>query len=236
MRREIKPETLLSHLPLLKGLDAQTLARLAASTRRVRLKRNAVLFREGDLPAGFYAVVYGQIKLAKSNAGGAERTVDIIGPGKSFAEPMMFLGKPYIVSAVALADTLVLQVDARAVFDEIERHPGFARRVISGLARRVEVLVRELDTYALGSAAQRLVHYLLRKVPANASGEVEIALPAAKSAIASKLNLSAEHLSRILHELSSRGLVRVERRRMRIPDLGRLRAYRETGGSRKFRS
>jgi hypothetical protein len=48
---------------------------------------------------------------------------------------------------------------------------------------------------------------------------------APKRAIASQLNLSAEHLSRILRELMAHGLIEVSARRVRIPDVGRLRDW-----------
>jgi CRP-like cAMP-binding protein len=42
--------------------------------------------------------------------------------------------------------------------------------------------------------------------------------------IASRLNMTPEHFSRILHDLSSAGLIEVNGRAVRIPDLERLRA------------
>jgi CRP-like cAMP-binding protein len=52
-----------------------------------------------------------------------------------------------------------------------------------------------------------------------------VTLPAAKRAIASQLNFSPEHLSRILRELALEGLIEVSGRKLRIPDLERLRAW-----------
>ena len=50
-------------------------------------------------------------------------------------------------------------------------------------------------------------------------------LPTNKGIIASRLNLTQEHFSRILHELSEKGLVVVEGRKIHIPDVGKLRTY-----------
>jgi len=50
-----------------------------------------------------------------------------------------------------------------------------------------------------------------------------VALPAAKKTVASRLNLSPEHLSRILGQLSAAGLIRVRGRTVEIPDTARLR-------------
>jgi CRP-like cAMP-binding protein len=155
VRREIATETFLARLPLFAGLAAEPLARLAAATTRRRLARGEALFRQGEPSTGLHAVLYGSIKLSMRAARG-ERVVDIVGPGQSFGEPVMFLEKPYIVSATALADSLVLQVDREAVFAELERSPQLARRVIAALSQRIEGLVREVETYALGSAGERL--------------------------------------------------------------------------------
>jgi CRP/FNR family transcriptional regulator, dissimilatory nitrate respiration regulator len=171
-----------------------------------------------------HVVVYGGIKLSMHGRGSAEHVVDILGAGRSFGEPIMFLRKPYVVSASATCDTLVLQVPREAVFAEIERNPGFARRVIETLSERAEGLVQQLETQAAGSAADRLVAWLLRR-SASAHGESRVRLPGSKTALASQLNLSAEHLSRVLRELSDRGLLEVRGRELLVRDLPRLREW-----------
>jgi len=50
-------------------------------------------------------------------------------------------------------------------------------------------------------------------------------LHAAKGVIASRLNLTQEHFSRILHQLMEAGLIEVSRRDIHIPDIRRLRAH-----------
>ena len=219
MRREIRTETFLARLPLFEGLTTEELARLGAATVRRSLRRGEVLFREGEPSTGLYALVYGSIQLA-SRAG---RVIDIVGPGRSFGEPVMFMEKPWIVTASALADSLVLHVSRQAIFDELEHSPAFARRVIGAVSERAEGLVRQLDARAAGPAAQRVVSWVLRQPPAHGGKQATVTLPGAKRALASQLNLSAEHFSRVLHQLAQRGLIEVQGRRLHIPDLERLR-------------
>ena len=209
-------------LPLFEGLGDEALARLAAATTRRELRRGEILFREGEPSTGLYALVYGAIKLA-TGAGGAQHVIDIVGPGRSFGEPVMFMEKPWIVTASALADSLALHVAREAIFAELERNPRFARRVIGTLAERAEGLVRQLETRAAGPAAQRVASWLLKQPAARSGGEASITLPGAKSALASQLNLSAEHFSRVLRELSGRGLIEVHGRRVHVPDVQRLK-------------
>src|SRR5512134_3223443 len=155
MRREIRPEQFLARLPLFAGLGAAELERLAAATTRRELKRGEFLFRQGEPPTGFHAVVHGRIELRARSPHGRERVTDIVGAGRSFGEAIMFLDKPYIVSAKALGDALVLHVAKETVFAELEHNPAFGRRVIATLAAKLHSAARELDTYALGSAEKR---------------------------------------------------------------------------------
>lgn len=223
MRRPIRLEQFLARLPLFAGLGEAELARLAGATTRRELKRGEFLFRQGEPCSGFYVVVHGRVALTSRPPRGRERVNDIVGAGRSFAEAIMFLERPYIVSAQALGDALVLHVAKDAVFRELERNPGFARRVIGALSEKLHAAVRELDSYALGSGEQRFADWLLRAAGPAERGAASVTLPAAKRAIASRLNLSAEHLSRILRHLVSEGLIEMRGRTVEIPDVARLR-------------
>lgn len=225
MRREPDVKAFLAHLPLFQGLSAADVERLAAGTTRRRLRAGDALFRQGEPPTGLYAVVHGRIALTARSARGRERVTEIIGAGRSFGEAVMFLDKPYIVAARALSDALVLHLAKDTVFAELERNPRFVRRMLAGLSAKLHATVRELDTYALGSAERRFAAWLLRAAPPAQRGAASVTLPAAKKAVASRLNLSAEHLSRILRHLAAEGLIRVHGRRLEIPDLARLRDW-----------
>jgi CRP-like cAMP-binding protein len=227
VRREIAPEVFLAGLPLFEALDATTLARLAAATTRRTLKRGETLFRKGDPATGMYVVVYGEIKLMTFTPARGSRLTGIVGPGQCFGEPVMFLERPALVDAQAVGDALLLHLPKQSMFEEIERNPKFARRMIAGLSKRVESLVRELDRQALGSGRGRFIAYLLRQRHDRATPLV-VTLPAAKAEIASQLNLTPEHFSRILHELATAGLLQIQGRRITVPDLNRLqRATRQ---------
>ena len=111
----------------------------------------------------------------------------------------MFLGKPYIVSSQALVDTMLLHVAQQAVFEELERTPRFARKMLAGLSRRLHGLIGDVEAYSLNSGTQRVIGYLLRE--GLDDGE-EVTLHASKAVVASRLNLTPEHFSRILHDLA----------------------------------
>lgn len=220
-RSRATPQALLARLPLLAELDAGTLARLAAGTERRALERGDAVLRVGEPVTAIHVVVYGEVRLSAPLPGGGARLTGVARPGSSFGEAVMFLERPAVVDAVAACDTLLLQLPKGVVFDELEHSPAFARRLLAGLSQRVHALVGELDLQASGGGAARLAAYLLREAPAS-SGPFTVTLPATKAAIASQLNLTAEHFSRLLHGLAARGLLRVDGRRIAVADAARL--------------
>jgi len=224
-RPQIKVQAFLANLPMFTEMSPQELDRIAAGTEALYVQKGEEVCHTGDPVTGFHVVVYGQVKLGFTSPQGVEKVVEIIRPGESFGEALMFLDKPYIVFAQALGDSMLLHVSKQTVNDELAREPGFARRMLSGLSRRLHGLVRDVEAYTLRSGSERVIGYLLGERPDGAgAGRVEVELTPGKSVIASRLNMTPEHFSRILHELAAQGLIEVDGRIVRIPDLDRLRA------------
>lgn len=226
-------EAFIAKLPLFRELSEEQRLRIAAGARMLRVARGEVLFRRGDAPAGSYIVCYGRVKLSFVSPTGVEKVIQIIEQGESFGDAVMFLEVPHMVGAQALADSLLLLVPKETVFENIDREPLFARRMLAGLARRLHQLVADVEAYSTRSGTERLIGFLLRDCvgagseegTAEPQGSMDIELPVAKGVIASRLNLTQEHLSRILHDLSSLGLIEVHGRRIHVRDVERLRRH-----------
>ena len=225
MTGKIKIQSFLANLPLFRELGDDEIDRIAAGTVERHAERGTVVANKGDPVEGFHVVVYGQVKLALSTPHGDEKVVEVVGPGFSFGEALMFLGKPYIVTATTLADSLLLVVRKETVFDELARDATFARRMLAGLARKLHNLMSDLEAVTLKSGRERVIGYLMRQEGAAADGDAPyaVALPVSKAIVASRLNLTPEHFSRILHELVSAKLIEVDGRAIRIVDPKRLR-------------
>lgn len=217
---------ILAKLPLFQQLSEDEIAGLAAGTREIRLSRGQILFQKGRLLDGFYVVVRGQIKLAFSSPQGNEKVVSIVEPGQSFGEAMMFMEKPSPVFTQALENSRLLYIAKHSLFAAIDRDSAFARRMLAGLSIRLHGLIEDVENYSLRSSTQRLIGFLLQLAEAPpAGGPVAFDLPASKHVIASRLNLTPETLSRILHGLAEAGLVEVKGRSITVLDIDRLSRF-----------
>ncbi len=223
----INIEALLTHIPLFNGLAPEEIARIAHGTREIHASKGDILFHKGDACNGFHLLVYGQVKLAFTSQQGNEKVVEILTQGQSFGEAIMFMEKPYIVFAQALTDSLLLHVSKHAVFDELARDRNLCRKMLAGMAMRLHQLMNDVESYSLHSGKQRIIGYLLRELAEEDQNGINVAvtLPTNKGVIASRLNLTQEHFSRILHELSELGLIVVEGRKIHIPSVANLRKH-----------
>jgi len=215
----------LSVLPLFSTMSAPELQRLADGSQLRRLGRGDMVFRVGQPCEEFHVTVIGQVKLFAISAAGQEKVVELIGPGNSFAEAIMFMDKPYVINAQTLTDTLLLTVSKAAVLTEIANDARFALRMLAGISRRLHGLVNDVQGYALNTGLQRVIGYLLRDVGETDSNEVTLSLPVSKATIASRLSITPEYFSRVLHELEAGGLIEIDKREIRIVDAKRLAAY-----------
>ncbi len=218
----------LSVLPLFNDMSPTELEGLASGCTLRRLARGDAVFRVGEPCEAFHVTVMGQVKLFAISPAGQEKVIELVGPGQSFAEALMFTDKPYIINAQALTDTLLLTVQKSAVLAEIDRDRRFALRMLAGISRRLHALVGDVEAYALHSGLQRVIGYLLRdQAPEDESsnGEVTVSLPVSKATIASRLSLTPEYFSRVLHELEAKGFIEVDKRDIRIRDPQALARY-----------
>lgn len=218
----------LANVPLFSGYSQSEREQVALGCQMRRFGRGDMVFWADEYCDACHFVIVGQVKLYLASRTGFEKVVELIGTGQSFAEASIFLPGPHLLNAQALEDTLILSVGKDAIYSEIQRNPRFSLRMLSGVSSGFKRLLMDVEGYSLQSGMQRLIGYLLRDVDlehADRLGVVTVALPVSKAVIASRLSLTPEYFSRVLHQLEFEGLIEIERRKIRLLDARRLACY-----------
>src|SRR6476659_3913311 len=83
---------LLARTPFFAGLDAPALQGVASRSEQRELKRNDVLFRQGDEAAELFVVENGRVAIANRSDDGRESLVALMEPGDLFGEMGLFAG------------------------------------------------------------------------------------------------------------------------------------------------
>jgi CRP-like cAMP-binding protein len=216
---------LLEAAPTFAPIPNEALRWIAGGCYTRTARRGQVLCKKGEPLTGFFLLLGGRVKLSILSVDGAERVLDVVLPGSTFGEAAAFLDQPCPLHAEALMDSRLVFVDRSRVREAIARWPAVAHLMLGIVATRAQRLISDLEACCLHSAAQRVAGLLLRDAVSDPlqPDSARVSLPAAKTVIASSLNLSAETFSRELHALAHQGLIEVMRREIRIPSLLRLR-------------
>ena len=213
---------------LLAGLNSEQLEAINKTLRLVTLADGEHLFEQGQHADRFYQVVNGQIKLYRVSMEGSERVIEVIQPGQTFAEAVIFMEeRNYPLNAEAIGDTELMAFDSNTFIKILEESKEACFHLLADMSKRLHQRLNEIDYLTLQNATFRMVHYLLQQVPPDNmdDDEVEIKLTTSKSIIASRLSIQPETFSRILKNLSKRGLISVKGKIITLIDIDGMREF-----------
>lgn len=210
---------------LFAPLNAEQTERMRENSREVRLEPGQTLFTRGEPAHRFFVVIEGTLKLSLLSRSGEEKIVNIVEPGQTFAEAVMFMNPAgYPVNASALTEARLVAFENRAFLSLLEKSPALMLELLATMSQRLHGLVREIDELTLHNATYRLVTYLLGHERADTHG---VRLSIQKQVIASRLSIKPETLSRILARLREQGLVKVSGEHITLLDEDGLRGELE---------
>lgn len=199
---ELRRGTLLSHL------EAEQLERVSRHAARVTLDAEQLLFSQGDPATRFYLLLKGQIQLFRLSPEGAEKVIEIVNPGQTFAEALMFLNTPrYPVCASALCSSELIALDAIDFASMLRESVATCFLLLGVLSQRLRGLIGEIDDLTLHSATSRVARYLVAKMP---PGRKTLELDVRKAVLASRLSVQPETFSRVIKALSTSGIIRMQ--------------------------
>jgi CRP-like cAMP-binding protein len=216
---------------LFAGLSPPQLQRVMTSAHVVDADAGELLFDRGQPARHFYVVLEGQVNLVLYSKAGEEKIVDILGPGQSFAEAVMFMSGPmYPVSAVTAGPCRIARFSSLDYVALLRESPETCLRMLGHLSQRLHMRIREIEYLTLDSATHRLVRMIESRVPAGSDGPHEIVLQESRQELASRLSMKPETLSRILRTLADTGVIVVQGRTLQVPSRARLAAVLDAPG------
>jgi len=218
-REQRLTEGVITHLPLFAGVPPQGIQVVARRCSIVDACRGDVIAPRGTRLAGVFAVAYGTVKLALRSADAEQRVLRVLAAGHTFGEPYALLARPCGYDALAVTECKLIVMPPETISDCAERYPRFSRNLLTALAERSLDLLATFEAATLLRGAQRLASYLDGLAgPNGAPGRVVIQLPVSKTMLAAQLGVKKETLSRLLRQLTVRGLIEVSRREVAILD------------------
>ncbi|HDN27966.1 MAG TPA: Crp/Fnr family transcriptional regulator [Thioploca sp.] len=216
----------LRQVDLFANLNDQQLAQIKQSMRLVQLEDGEYLFKHGQCAERFFMLREGYIKLLRISMEGVEKVFEVISPGQTFAEAIMFMpNSVYPVTAQAINKTELLSFENKVLMDIIQDSSDTCFQFLFHISKRMRMWINEIDNLTLQNATHRLVNYLLYQVPDDHNNAYEIDFPIPKHVIASRLSIKPETFSRILNGLNKEGFITVKGKTIQIHNIDRLRLH-----------
>lgn len=221
------PNCRLGKLCLPQGLNPAEMAQLDDIVKHCRpLQRGAHFFRQGDELRALYVVTSGSVKNYVTSPDGTEQIIGFYLPGELLGLDALE-HRRHTSSAVTLERTFLCEMPYGR-FEELCTHmPHLTRQILVQTGRE---LTHDHEIRLLmgqKGVEERLALFLLSlsdRHKARGFSETEFNLSMSRYDIANFLGVAAETVSRTLSRFEKDGLLRVERKLVRIVDLPRLRA------------
>lgn len=214
----------LQRIYLFAELNEEQLQSIVTTMRVLYLEEGQSLFDIGQPATRYFYLCSGQIKLFRNSPDGAEKVIEIIRGGETFAEAVMFMKRcRYPVSAQAITPSRVLAFDSKTMMNLLRSSIDTCFRMMAKMAMRLRQHLDDIDVLTLHSATFRLVSFLLQQVPKGVVESPEIQLDTPKHIIASRLSIQPETFSRTLAKLAKQGLIDVQGQNIVLQDLAGLR-------------
>lgn len=221
-------ERAIESIPGFSGLSNEEAQKVLSISSIKRIEKKEIIFSDGERGEGFFTVLRGRVKIYKTSEDGKEVILHICGPGDQFGQVAIFAGREYPAWAQAISECELLFLPRADFLSLISREPQIAMSMLSGLSLRMRQLTLQVENLALKEVPGRLASYLILLAEEQRTpGAVKLEI--AKSQLASILGTSPETLSRILSNMSERGLIEVDRRDVTLLDQIALRDLAEQG-------
>jgi CRP-like cAMP-binding protein len=210
---------------LFADMPEPQLQALMQGMHEVHLQPGEMLFRHGQPAERFFFLRDGLVKLFRLSPEGDEKIIELMQPGQTFAEAVMFMGPQgrYPVNAEAVNESRLYTFDQKTFLGLLRESSDACFGLLASMSRRLHMLVNQIESLTLQNATYRLVAYLLEQIPQGVKTSPEVQLTTPKGVIASHLAIQPETLSRILAKLRQGGLIDVHGNHITVRDVQALR-------------
>ncbi len=202
---------------IFEGLCDAELSRIADYSREISMPKGGIIFREGDPVTAFFIVSRGVVEAYRTGPGGDERLIHLVHAGESFAEAAVAGPLGYPASARALEAAEIVAIGSGPFLIHLSERPELALRMLATLGRRLRGLVTVIEGYQLRDTESRLLRWLLDRC-VQPTGPATVTLTTTRVMLATELGTRRETLSRLLARLRECGAIRIEGRKIEIPD------------------
>lgn len=210
---------------LFAELDDREWAEVSQAAVRRTVPGGTRLFAKGDPTPGLHLVEEGAVRIYTVTETGAERIIDIVGPGEFCGEMGVVDRAPSAAWGEAMGETRLVVISPGALERLLQASPSVGWKICRVLAAKLRQAGEQLDEALFLRSRDRVLRHLVRLAERHGEPEGEgriITLRLTHEELARMVGTARETVSRTLAELQDRGLLRFRGRAMWVVDFDAL--------------
>ena len=184
--------------------------------RQKKYLKGELIFQEGSLPANYYQILEGEVKMCNFNNEGREFIQGIFYEKQSFGEPPLFLNRAYPANAIAVSDCVIAVLSKNNYLDLVRDNPEIALAIIEHLAHRLHyksVMAAEISSQEPEHRLLKLIDYSITffKTDKEANG---FRINLTRQQMADLTGLRVETVIRAIKALEKKGAIKIINRKV----------------------
>jgi CRP/FNR family transcriptional regulator len=207
-------------VPLFRSLPQKQKEEVAKLVVQHQYVKGDMIYMAGDSVGHFLILEAGQIKISQAAANGKEQLLKVMQPGDFDGEASLFNGNQRNVTATALVNSNVCQIEQDAFQNLLKASSQLAIKLLATMSQQISDLQEEKTLASTTDTTGKLAKYLLET--SAGLGTAQFKLPLKKKDIATYLGTTPETISRIFKQLATDGIIASSRSQVTILDEDRL--------------
>jgi len=200
---------------LFENLPDDTLISIEKDCKLLSLKKDTIIFYEGDESRYLYLILEGKVKIYKTLANNNELVLKYFKEDESIAEVAVFDGINYPATAQSISEVKLLKIDFYNLQKLFLKNPNILLQINASLIKKIRNLESILSRYLVLDAKSRVIEYVL--------DNPDDFFTLKQHQIASLLNISPETLSRMIKPFKEDGIIDMKSKKINI---ARLELYK----------
>lgn len=137
-------------------LQKSEIKELSKITKRISFKKKELICEQGQLPAYFFGIQSGLVRLFMVSKSGIEITVNLIRSCQFFNSLVLSDNMPHYWSAITLEDSEILRIRGDDYYTFVKSHPIYAIRLLQINGNHLRVAYERVQDAFAAAASQRI--------------------------------------------------------------------------------
>lgn len=189
---------------------------LQYGAKKVTLKKDDFIFREGDEALHYFELITGSLKMVTYSEDGDEFIQGIFSPGESFGEPPLFSDFTYPSAAIALGPSEIWKLPKENFFrllkENFELHLAL-NKILCERLRFKNMILSEISFYDPEHRIKSLLNYLKEKMGRDSE---KFTVPLTRQQIADMSGLRVETVIRTVKTMEEQGKLTIKEHKILI--------------------